>query len=64
MRGRQTWPALVKVLITTGSGAKPEDSKIQMLKFADLLHKWINQPQHDNNNEEPASAKPAPAAPK
>ncbi len=63
MRGRKTWPALIKVLITTGVGAKPEDSKTQLLKFADLVHQWINQPQHNNTNDESADAKPSPAAP-
>ena len=63
MRGRKTWPALIKILLSTGSGVKPEDTKIQLLKFADLLHQWINQPQH-HNDDEPANAEPTPAAPK
>jgi EpsI family protein len=63
MRGRKTWPALIKILLSTGTGAKPEDTKIQMLKFADLVHQWINQPQHHNSDDVSANAEPAPAAP-
>ena len=61
MRGRKTWPALIKVLLATESGPKPEDTKIQLLKFADLLHQWINQPQHHNTGDESANAEPPPA---
>jgi EpsI family protein len=61
MRGRKTWPALYKILLSTGGSLKPEENKTQMLKFADLVHQWINQPQHQNNNE---SAGAEPAAPK
>jgi EpsI family protein len=58
MRGRKTWPALIKILISSGTSVKPEETKTQMLKFANLVHQWINQPQHQNNNES-ASAEPA-----
>jgi EpsI family protein len=58
MRGRKTWPALIKILIATGASMKPEETKYQMLKFSYLVHQWINQPQHQNNNES-TSAEPA-----
>jgi EpsI family protein len=58
MRGRKTWPALIKTLISTGGGSKTEITKIQMLKFADLVHQWINQPLHQTKDES-AAAVPA-----
>jgi EpsI family protein len=64
MRGRKTWPALIKILLSTAPGAKPDDAKMQLLKFADLVHQWINLPQHQNTNDEPGNAEPAPATPK
>jgi EpsI family protein len=61
MRGRKTWPALIKVLLSTSAGTKSEETKTQFLKFADLVHQWINQPTHNNTNSESAAE---PAAPK
>jgi EpsI family protein len=51
MRGRETWPALIKVLISTSADSKPEATKYQLLNFADQVHKWINQPQHQIKEE-------------
>ncbi len=59
LRGRKTWPALIKVLFSADPGNKPDDSKVQMTNFADLVSKWINQPQHQTNSES-AGAEPAP----
>ncbi|MGD0652950.1 MAG: exosortase C-terminal domain/associated protein EpsI [Thermoguttaceae bacterium] len=55
MRGRKTWPALIKILLSTGAGSKPENTKIQLLKFADLVHQWINQPGHQSKDESAAT---------
>lgn len=45
MRGLK-WPALIKVLIHTSANSKTEETKDQMLAFADQVYQWINQPQH------------------
>jgi len=61
MRGRKTWPALIKILLSTEAGMKPEDSKARLVGFADLVHQWINQPQHQTTSE---SAGAEPTVPK
>ena len=50
MRGRKTWPALIKVLLSAPSGVKEEENKAQLLKFADLVHQWINLPEHQTTD--------------
>ena len=61
MKGRKTWPALIKILISTNAGIKPEDTQAKMINFANLVHRWLNQPQHQTKDQ---SADPEPAAPK
>ena len=57
MRGRKTWPALIKVLLAAPTGLKEEENKTQLLKFADLVHQWINLPEHQTTDESaPAEA--------
>lgn len=51
MRGRETWPALLKVLISTTADTKAEKVKYELLDFGDQVHKWINQPQHQTKEE-------------
>jgi EpsI family protein len=58
MRGRKTWPALIKVLLSVGAGSKQDVTKTQLLKFAESVHQWINQPEHQTKDE-PADAVPA-----
>jgi EpsI family protein len=63
MRGRKTWPALIKVLLSAPSGVKEDENKAQLIKFADLVHKWINLPEHQTAEEsDPAAAAAAKAS--
>jgi EpsI family protein len=63
MRGRKTWPALIKILISTPTSVKPEQARAQLVGFAEQIHKWINQPQHQTQDES-AGAAPAPPSSK
>jgi hypothetical protein len=58
MRGLKTWPATIKVLLSADAGPTPDATKTQLVQFADLVHKWINQPEHQTKDE-PAAAEPA-----
>jgi EpsI family protein len=60
LRGRQTWPALIKVLLSSDPGSKTDEAKAQMTTFAILVHDWINQPQHQTEGK-PAESEPVAA---
>ena len=49
---------MIKILISTGAGIKPEDTQAKMINFANLVHRWLNQSQHQTKNE-PAGPEPA-----
>jgi EpsI family protein len=51
MRGRQSWPVLIKILISAPAGSKPDETKAQLVKFAGLVHQWINQPEHETADQ-------------
>lgn len=51
MRGRKTWPALIKILLSTPTGMKAEDTQAKMVSFAGLVHQWINQSDHQTKDE-------------
>jgi len=51
--GRETWPPLIKVLIT-GTLADPEESRRQVHEFAQQIYTWLNTPVDQPDPGEPA----------
>jgi EpsI family protein len=52
MRGEQSWPPLIKVLLQT-SAADPEDAKRRIRFIAARAYEWINQPSHQASSVAP-----------
>jgi EpsI family protein len=46
MPGKATWPVLIKVMLQVSVTSDPDDAKTLELGFAELIAKWLNQPEH------------------
>jgi EpsI family protein len=51
LAGKPAWPALIKVMLDIPAGSNPTeqaDAEAALLKFAEYVAKWENQPRHRN----------------